>query len=223
MDNECNMHISILLLFIPFIDCTRMVFHTSPEMLNMEMTKDVIGTYINTDGGYQSCAQLCMMKVKCRSFTFFETSGDCQVSNSCPVIFMSLFFYCTWAEDSSELLWSCVVRYPSSSVRRPSLTYHIFSFSSETAELNSTQLYRNLDLNGLYHVLFGPIVILRWSPQALRYFRLLLWNLQMRQSVFTLSRIQYFSCKKWMPFYCLINIYCSNSKMKRILHVHVYN
>ena len=42
-------------------------------------------------------------------------------------------------EGSSALLWSRVVRRPSS-VRRPSLTFHIFDFSSETTEQNSTNL-----------------------------------------------------------------------------------
>ena len=43
-----------------------------------------------------------------------------------------------------------------SSVHRPSvcpsLTFHIFDFSSETAERNSTKLYRKQDLNLLYQV-----------------------------------------------------------------------
>ena len=38
------------------------------------------------------------------------------------------------------------------SVVRPSLTFHIFDFSSETAERNSTKLYRKQDLNILYQV-----------------------------------------------------------------------
>ena len=38
------------------------------------------------------------------------------------------------------------------SVVRPSLTFHIFDFSSETAERNSTKLDRKQDLNVLYQV-----------------------------------------------------------------------
>ena len=43
-----------------------------------------------------------------------------------------------------------ILRCPSSV--RPSLTFHIFDFSSETAEQNSTKLYRKQDLNLLYQV-----------------------------------------------------------------------
>ena len=49
------------------------------------------------------------------------------------------------------------------SIRRPSLTFHIFDFFSETAEQNSTKLERKQDLNVLYQV-FGPIGKTRWPP-----------------------------------------------------------
>ena len=49
--------------------------------------------------------------------------------------------------SSSALLWSRLVRRPSFV-----LTFHIFHFSSETAEWNSTKLDRKQDLNVLYHV-----------------------------------------------------------------------
>ena len=63
---------------------------------------------------------------------------------------------------------------------RPSLTFHTFDFSSETAERNSTKLYRKQDLNLLYQV-----CVLRANRKNkmaalasdwLRHFRLLLWN-----------------------------------------------
>ena len=38
------------------------------------------------------------------------------------------------------------------SVRRPSVNFHIFDFSSETAEQNSTKLDRKQDPNALYQV-----------------------------------------------------------------------
>ena len=64
---------------------------------------------------------------------------------------LDLGFLCTWAEGSSALLWSYVVRRPS--VVRPSVVnFHIFDFSSETAEQNSTKLDRKQDLNVLYQV-----------------------------------------------------------------------
>ena len=37
-------------------------------------------------------------------------------------------------------------------LRRPSVNFHIFDFSSETAEQNSTKLDRKQDLNALYQV-----------------------------------------------------------------------
>ena len=66
--------------------------------------------------------------------------------------------HCTWAEGSSP----SVVRRPSS------LTFHIFDFSSETTEWNSTKLDRKQDLNVLYQVLFfRPIRKTRWPPWPL--------------------------------------------------------
>ena len=66
-------------------------------------------------------------------------------------------------------------------VRRPSgVNFHIFDFSSETAEQNSTKLDRKQDLNALYQV-----CVFRADPKNkmaalasdwLRHFRLLLWN-----------------------------------------------
>ena len=40
------------------------------------------------------------------------------------------------------------------SIVRPSLTFYIFDFSSETAEPNLTKLDRKQDLSDLYHVCF---------------------------------------------------------------------
>ena len=57
-----------------------------------------------------------------------------------------IYIWCTWAEGSSALLWSRVVRRPSS------LTFHIFDFFSETTERNSKKLDRKQDLNVLYQV-----------------------------------------------------------------------
>ena len=71
------------------------------------------------------------------------------------------------------------VRRPS--VRRPSgVNFHIFDFSSETAERNSTKLDRKQELNALYQV-----CVFRADPKNkmatlasdwLRHFWLLLWN-----------------------------------------------
>ena len=63
---------------------------------------------------------------------------------------------------------------------RPSLTFHIFDFSSETAERNSTKFVRNQDLNVLYQVCaFRASRKNKMAALAsdwLRHFRLLLWN-----------------------------------------------
>ena len=72
-----------------------------------------------------------------------------------------------------------VVRRPS--VRRPSsLTFHIFDFSSETAEKNLTKLYRKVDLNVLYQVCVFRVdrknKMAALASDWLRHFRLLLWN-----------------------------------------------
>ena len=66
-------------------------------------------------------------------------------------------------------------------VRRPSsLIFHIFDFSSETAERNLTNLDKKQDLNVLYQVcvlradLKNKMAAL--ASYWLRHFRLLLWN-----------------------------------------------
>ena len=65
-------------------------------------------------------------------------------------------------------------------VRRPSLTFHIFDFFSETAKQNSTKLDRKQELNVLYQVcVFRADQKNKMAALAsdwLRHFRLLLWN-----------------------------------------------
>ena len=65
-------------------------------------------------------------------------------------------------------------------VRPSSLTFHIFDFSSETAEQNLTKLYRKVDLYILYQVcVFRADRKNKMAALAsdwLRHFRLLLWN-----------------------------------------------
>ena len=71
------------------------------------------------------------------------------------------------------------VRRPSV-VRPSSLTFHIFDFSSETAEQSLTKLYRKVDLNILYQVcVFRADRKNKMAALAsdwLRHFQLLLWN-----------------------------------------------
>ena len=54
--------------------------------------------------------------------------------------------------SAPEPKYTIVITHGPSSVRRPSLTFHIFDFFSETAERNSTKLDRKQDLNVLYQV-----------------------------------------------------------------------
>ena len=67
-----------------------------------------------------------------------------------------------------------------SSVVRPSgVNNHIFDFSSETVERNSTKLYRKQDLNALYQVCVfladRKNKMAALAPDWLGHFRLLLW------------------------------------------------
>ena len=63
---------------------------------------------------------------------------------------------------------------------RPSLTFHIFDFSSETAERNSTKLDRKQDLGVLYQVcVFGAYRknnMAALASDGVGHFRHLLWN-----------------------------------------------
>ena len=82
---------------------------------------------------------------------------------------------------SRRLKCTIVIMRCPSSVRRPSsLTFHIFDFSSETAERNSTKLDRKQDLNALYQVCVFRVdrknKMAALASDWLRHFRLLLWN-----------------------------------------------
>ena len=80
-----------------------------------------------------------------------------------------------------------IMRCPSSvrpsvrlSVVHPSLTFHIFDFSSETTEQNSTKLDRKQELNILYQVCVFRVdsknKMAALASDWLRHFQLLLWN-----------------------------------------------
>ena len=84
---------------------------------------------------------------------------------------------------SQRLKCTIVITFCPSVVRpsvRPSLTFHIFDFSSETAEWYSTKLERKQDLNILYKVCVFRAnrknKMAALAPDWLRHFRLLLWN-----------------------------------------------
>ena len=99
----------------------------------------------------------------------------------------SPIFCCFLAHLSQRLKWAIVIAHRPSSVRRPSsgvrpasVNFHIFDFSSETAEGNSTKLDRKQDLNALYQVcVFRANRKNKMAALAsdwLRHFWLLLWN-----------------------------------------------
>ena len=102
--------------------------------------------------GVYSITSIC--EVHCELYIFSSPEPKAQVS------------YCHSAPS--------VVR-PSSSVN-----FHIFDFSSETAQQNSTKLDRKQDLNALYQVcVFRADRKNKMAALAsdwLRHFRLLLWN-----------------------------------------------
>ena len=83
-------------------------------------------------------------------------------------------------EKFLEYLPKCAIPCPSSFVRRPSLTFHIVDFSSETVERDSKKLDRKQNLNVLYQVcVFRADQKNKMTASAsdwLRHFRLLLWN-----------------------------------------------
>ena len=91
-----------------------------------------------------------MTLILCQGHLAFTFYGTFTVLNKyAPILFL--------VHLSRRLKCTIVImRCPSSVVRpsvvRPSLTFHIFDFSSETAERNSTKLYRKQDLNLLYQV-----------------------------------------------------------------------
>ena len=89
------------------------------------------------------------MKTKKMYFNLYT----CTASRLMIVIHVDLQFL---VHLSRRLKCTIVIMRCPSSVRRPSvcpsLTFHIFDFSSETAERNSTKLDRKQDLNVLYKV-----------------------------------------------------------------------
>ena len=105
---------------------------------------------------------------------------DSEAPGSNPSNTQLFFFFFFFLVHLSRRLKCTIVimRCPSSVCRPSSLTFHIFDFSSETTERNSTKLYRKVDLNVLYQVcVFRADRKNKMAALAsdwLRHFRLLL-------------------------------------------------
>ena len=70
---------------------------------------------------------------------------------------------------SRRLKCTIVIMRCPSSVRPSFLTFHIFDFSSETTEQNSTKLDRKQDLNVLYQVCVFRVDIIQIIPMFIEY------------------------------------------------------
>ena len=108
----------------------------------------------------------------CNCWTDFVKSLQ-EASNPCPLtilVHLSRRLKCTIV----------IMRCPSSVCRPSSFTFHIFNFSSETTQQNSTKLYRKQDLKVIYQVcVFRTDRKNKMAALAsdwLIHFRLLLWN-----------------------------------------------
>ena len=107
-----------------------------------------------------------------------KSKGE-NLSTSDPTFLAHLSRTMTIAHLSLRLRWAIVIAHCPSSVR-PSVNFHIFDFSSETAEQNSMKLDRKQDFISLYQVcVFRADLKNKMAALAsdwLRHFRLLLWN-----------------------------------------------
>ena len=131
---------------------------------------------------------LCYLVVRVTANPLYVlTCGTCYSQSALCVTLWYVFSNTTnpfLAPLSQRLKWAIVIAHrPSSvrpSVRRPSVNFHIFDFSSETAERNSTKLDRKQDLNALYQVCVfradRKTNMAALASDWLRHFRLLLWN-----------------------------------------------
>ena len=137
-----------------------------------------------TSKGFDFCLKSCLISNASDFLLTFLCVLHCNfwyLQNKNLVILTLTFL----AHLSRRLEWAIVIAHRPSSVRpsvvRPSgVNFHIFNFSSETAERNSTKLDRKQDLNALYQVcVFWADRKNKMAALAsdwLRHFRLLLWN-----------------------------------------------
>ena len=85
------------------------------------------------------------------------------VLSRCFLVHLSRRLKCTIVIMRRLKCTIVIMRCPSS------FTFHFFDFFSESAEWNLTKLYRKLDLNIIYQIVFffGPIGKTRWPPWPL--------------------------------------------------------
>ena len=131
--------------------------------------------HVATDNYRQKCCKMIAVVLISRKILNCEQSEIKITANICP--------FKVLVHLSRRLKCTIVITRCPSSVRLsvcPSLTFHIFDFSSDTTEQNSTKLDRKQELNIIYRV-----CVFRADPKNkmaalasdwLRHFRLLLWN-----------------------------------------------
>ena len=93
------------------------------------------------EGGGGGCTSACIHMGTHVVILYYKTTWRMFMKLGTDEIVMALYIYLGFLVHLS--------RRPSS-VRRPSLTFHILDFSSESSERNSTNLDRREDLNVLY-------------------------------------------------------------------------
>ena len=86
----------------------------------------------------------------------------------CPSVTLCFLVHLSRRLKCTIVITRCLSSVIRPSSVRPSLTFHIFNFSSETTERNSTKLDRKQDLNVLYQVcVFWVGRKTRWPPWPL--------------------------------------------------------
>ena len=126
----------------------------------------------------------CSYVSSCKNTFIYHTQHEweeCSIQLIQYIYYFFKYFVVFLAPPSRRLEWAIVIGHRPLSFRPSSgVNFHIFNFSSETNERNSTKLDRKQDLNALYQVcVFRADRENKMAALAsdwLRHFRLLLWN-----------------------------------------------
>ena len=113
------------------------------------------------------------------AFSFSHRESECMFQYTCLQVLSSVSPFSA-PETKAQVHYCDHIIIVRASVVRLSLTFHIFDFSSETTERNSTLLDRKQDLNVLYQVCVfradQNIKMANLTSDWLWHFLLLLWN-----------------------------------------------